>query len=345
MRLLGPGGAKAQPAPDILTRIPVLNRVLNAPMPPPIGKLLHRIGIEPPGETLLSSLHPGYRTPPAVDPKAVALMQTAQTADVIADGDNLLFDPRNVELGLWHSSYFLDAYGTALFLAAPYDDDRIPVVLVHGINGSPRDFQPLVSRLADSPYQPVLFFYPSGMALGDAARQLSAQLQAFVRRHHVDRFAVVGHSMGGLVAKGMLDQVDVAKALPGWNVLISISSPWRGIDLAAYSDQVPRHPPSWDDLPPESTFLRKVNSTPFPPNLAFYVFFGARSGSSLFAPGNNDGVLSLESTADAPVNKLARDVFGFYEDHNSILAAPLVHQRLESVLATELPPDVARHSG
>ena len=44
--------------------------------------------------------------------------------------------------------------------------------------------------------------------------------------------------------------------------------------------------------------------------------------------GNNDGVLTVDSMVASPVTADARDVFGFYEDHNSILGAPLVYRRL-----------------
>src|SRR6185295_11132783 len=106
---------------------------------------------------------------------------------------------------------------------------------------------------------PVLFFYPSGMPLGDAAEELGARLQEFMGRHEVDRFAIVAHSMGGLVVKGMLDRVDTAKVLPGCRLFVSVSSPWGGIEAASHAGQVPRHPPSWDDLPPTSEFFQRIN--------------------------------------------------------------------------------------
>jgi pimeloyl-ACP methyl ester carboxylesterase len=336
LRIVEP--ASAEPVTDLLTRLPGLEKLAEVPMPPAVGRLLQRFGIESRGETLLGRVHPGFRPMPAPDAESVALMERARSEDVAFDGATPLFDEKSIELGLWHSSSFLDTYGTALFLAAPYDSQRIPVILVHGINGSPRDFRALVSRLGDSPYQPVLFFYPSGMPLGEASRELGLRLQEFVLRHDVERFAVIGHSMGGLVAKGMLDEFDVPKVLPAWRLFVSISSPWGGVDAAKHSGQIPRHPPSWDDMPPTSAFLGRINRTPFPAEIPFYVFFGARGGPSLFGQGSGDGVLSLDGSVDAPVTRSARDVVGFYEDHNSILAAPRMHQRLAAVLEEVLPP-------
>lgn len=326
--------------PDLLARIPGLNKLAEARIPAPLGRLLKRAGIETRGDTLLSTVHPGYREPVAPDPDAEAMMDRARSRDVVVDIDDRIFDSATIELGLWHSSEFLKSYGTALFLAAPFDEERVPLVLVHGINGSPRDFAKLISRLAGSPYQPILFFYPTGMPLPDAGAELDERLRAFTRRHHVQQFAIVAHSMGGLVVKGMLDQFDAPPAL---RLFVAMSSPWGGIGLAEHAGQVPRHPPCWDDLAATSPFIRRINANPFPATVPFYVFFGARGGSSILSTGSSDGVVALSASVDAPITKSARDVFGFYEDHNSILAAPIVYQRLASVLAQEMSlPRVAR---
>lgn len=337
--LLGAGTASAEAAPDIWTRLPVLNVLTKVPMPRPLGMVLQRVGVDASDDTLLGNIHPGFRALPDPDSELAALMERARREDVVADSIHPMFGDPNIGLGVWQSSFFLENYGTALFLAAPYRDDRIPVFLVHGMKGSPRDFAPLVTQFADSRYQPISFFYPTGMALGDAARQLGMRLQEFVLRHHVQRFAVIGHSVGGLVAKGMLDQFDVTETLPGWGVFISISSPWRGIESAQNCRRLPRHPRSWEDMPPTSTFVRNINSTPFPGNLPFYLFFGDHGRRKLFVDDENDGVVSLQSVIDAPACKQARETFRFDEDHRSILASGLVYQNVQAVLERELPPD------
>ena len=116
-----------------------------------------------------------------------------------------------------------------------------------------------------------------------------------------------------------------------------MSSPWKGVAAASQAKRLPVHPASWDDLAPTSTFVQRANTTPFPPGLAFYMFFGARGGRSMFSVlGNHDGRLTVDSMMDTPLAEAARDTFGFYEDHVSILAAPRVLARLETVLDQEL---------
>ena len=277
-----------------------------------------------------------YRIP-VRSPQLAALMERARRGDEVVPLTHALFAAETAAVGLWHSGFFLDNYGTAIVLAAPFADGRVPVVLVPGIGGSPRDFAALAAHLERAGYQPAYFVYPSGMALGSAAEQFGRRLRELVGRHHIDRLVVIGHSMGGVIAKALLDEIDVKDDLPSWRLFISISSPFGGINAARHADRLPLHPPAWDDLIPDSAFMRKVQSTPFPSHLRFYLFFGARSSNRLMAAlGNNDGVLSIASMCANPVNDWAADVFGFYEDHTSILAEPLVLRRLERVLNAEL---------
>ena len=302
-------------------------------IPDPLRAALSRMGVSPDGADAMIDATLGERQPPPTDPGIASRMERARQEDVVADGHDALFDERQVQLGVWAAPAFLRDYGTALLLTAPYDPRRIPVFLVHGINGSPRDFAPLASHLSGSRYQPVVFYYPTGMSLADASRELGTRMRDFLKRHPTDRFAVVGHSLGGLVAKGVLDQFDVARLFPAWKTLVGMSCPWSGVPAAANANRLPAHPASWDDLAPTSTFMQRIGTTPFPRGLAFYMFFGARGGRSIVSLlGNHDGRLTVDSMMDTPLAEAANDTFGFYEDHVSILAAPRVFRRLDTIL-------------
>jgi pimeloyl-ACP methyl ester carboxylesterase len=296
------------------------------------------MGVAPDGvQAMIDATLGKPRTSAGTDPHIAARMELARQEDLVAADRDALFEDRHVQLGMWAAPVFLRDYGTALFLTDPYDDRRTPVFLVHGINGSPRDFEPLVSHFRGSRYQPVVFYYPTGMALADASRELGTRMQEFLERHPTDRFAVVGHSLGGLVAKGLLDQFDVARLFPAWKTFVGMSCPWSGVAAAAQAKRLPVRPASWDDLAPTSSFIRRINTTPFPDRLAFYMFFGARGGRSMFSVlGNHDGRLTVDSMMNTPLAQAAEDTFGFYEDHVSILAAPRVFQRLDAVLDHDL---------
>ena len=316
--------------------------VAQPPLPPALRDLLTRFGGTAwNGQRLLfGDLLPPMPGTVEKNPALADLMARACREDVVVPPTHGLFSTEMIAVGLWQSQFFLDSYGSALLLARPYTDDRVAIVLVHGINGSPRDFADLVERLDGSSYQPVAFYYPTGMPLADAGRQLGARLEEFRLRHPGASLAIVGHSMGGLVVKAMLDQHSSAELLASSEVVVSLATPWNGIEAARYANRLPRRPPAWDDLAPTSQFIKQLHDTPFPAHLPFYLFFGARSSSRLLgALGNNDGVLTLDSVLASPLSRAARDIFGFYEDHVSILSAPAVFRRLEQVLDGEVDGD------
>ena len=292
-------------------------------------------------DRLLGNAMPYFDMVPELNEEFVALMKRARAEDVVLDTADDLFDPKNVALGQWQAQFFLRHYGTALFLARPYEPGKTPVVLVHGINGSPRDFAEMVKRFDGTPYDLLYYFYPTGMDLGTLAEELKARLKEFVARHQPREMAVVAHSMGGLVTKGALDRTDLKSELPCWTVFVSISSPWAGLDIAEKAGTLPSVPSAWEDIYTQSPYLQGVHGTPFPSGMTAYLFFGAKGGGgSMMFPGNDDNVIPLSSVVDSPLRAMFADVFGFYEDHVSILLSEHVFKRLLALLDAHLSASV-----
>lgn len=99
-----------------------------------------------------------------------------------------------------------------IVLTAPYDPNKIPILLVHGLQSTPVTFLKLVTALESDPqivrrFQFWHFYYRPGTPVLLNALRLREQLERTV--HIVDpddddfathRIVVVGHSMGGLLA-------------------------------------------------------------------------------------------------------------------------------------------------
>jgi pimeloyl-ACP methyl ester carboxylesterase len=97
--------------------------------------------------------------------------------------------------------------------ASPREAGRIPVVLVHGLFGSPGNWSVMIDRLtADPPvrerFQLLTFGYDSLQPISESASQLLETLAEARRRFDADgrddsfdRIVLVGHSLGGLIAK------------------------------------------------------------------------------------------------------------------------------------------------
>ncbi len=100
-----------------------------------------------------------------------------------------------------------------IYMLEPYDPDRIPVVMVHGLWSSPMTWMPMFNDLRSfrelrKNYQFWFYQYPTGQPFWISATQMRADLadlrQALDphRSHQVlDQMVLVGHSMGGLVSR------------------------------------------------------------------------------------------------------------------------------------------------
>ncbi|HSW84913.1 MAG TPA: alpha/beta hydrolase, partial [Usitatibacter sp.] len=115
-----------------------------------------------------------------------------------------LDDPRfTVESGkdgMWTPLQSVLENGAGIFFIEPYDPSRIPVVFVHGVSGTAGDFRALADALDKRRFQAWFFQYPSGARLENAARFLQTMLAEMQARHRFERYIVVAHSAGGLVA-------------------------------------------------------------------------------------------------------------------------------------------------
>ncbi len=95
----------------------------------------------------------------------------------------------------------------------PYDPNRIPVLMVHGLQDTPATWAPAYFRLIDDPvirekYQFWVFSYPSGYPYPYSASLLRRELDN-VRRQFPDHkdIVIVGHSMGSLITRLMVTDV------------------------------------------------------------------------------------------------------------------------------------------
>ncbi|GAA5481761.1 hypothetical protein Hsar01_00972 [Haloferula sargassicola] len=92
----------------------------------------------------------------------------------------------------------------------PYDPDRVPVLLVHGLQDTPATFAPMYYNLMADPElrkrcQFWVFSYPSGYPYPWSAALLRRELDRMQREcpGHRD-IVIVGHSMGGLLSRLMI---------------------------------------------------------------------------------------------------------------------------------------------
>ena len=235
--------------------------------------------------------------------------------------DDKIFSQENGSTGYWKPLTFLRDFGVGIYFLEPYHPDKIPVLFVHGANGTPVGWKKIVAQLDRTRYQPWFYYYPSGFRLGDVTRALNNILKRLHDTYRFNTLYITAHSMGGLVSRALIvkrvfeDQQDYIK------LLVSISTPWNGHAVAAKGvEQAPVAVPSWHDMAPDSDFIRSIYKSKLPADVRFCLFFSFRGNCSLFMQ-NNDGAVELASELDYRAQADAARIMGFNEDHDSILTS------------------------
>lgn len=107
---------------------------------------------------------------------------------------------------------------SGFLLLEPYDPNRIPVILIHGLFSVPMIWRDIIPEMtSDSAisrrYQFILFTYPSSYPVVESAELLRDQLAALRAVYDPDgsdplsrNLVVVGHSMGGILTHSLITE-------------------------------------------------------------------------------------------------------------------------------------------
>jgi len=255
------------------------------------------------------------------------------------------FAPEVGARGLWAPADFLRDQHAGIWFLEPYRGDRIPVLFVHGIGGTPAVFTPLVATLDRERFQPWFFFYPSGLPLRDLGKALASLVADLQLREGFGRLALVGYSMGGLVARSFLLEWEALSDRPLVPLFVSISTPFGG-DRSAEGAAEPSNglPPGaalplcFQDLAPSSAFLRDLFfvseevARPLPDGTRHHLIFSFRRKPGRIGP-SDDGIVELASQLRPEAQAQASSLFGVDADHVDVLSEPATAARVNALLA------------
>lgn len=170
---------------------------------------------------------------------------------------------------------------------------RHAVLLIHGLEASHHDLQPLAHAFRTWGVQVLLYDYPNDESIRISGRQLRSQLIDLERQHPGLRLAVVAHSMGGLVARYALESASPSPPVvtdlftlgtPHQGSQLAIGQPWLEVImepdwmqiLNPLSDMQDGRGEAAAELLPGSSFLRELNSKPHPRAVRYHVAAGRR---------------------------------------------------------------------
>lgn len=250
-----------------------------------------------------------------------------------------LADPRfsreKAAAGLWKYYDFLLEAEPGIYFLETYDPAKIPVLFVHGISGTPLDFETMIAGLDRTRFQPWVFYYPSGAPLETVTKLLTQLFTRLRVEHRFARAVVVAHSMGGLVSREFLLQGYESNHDPSVQLYVTISAPLGGMPSAGMG--VRRSPVvvhSWRALAPGSAFLdglyfqdasAQTVRRRLPAHMAYHMLFGFKGNSG-------DGTVAIGSQLREEAQQEAHSIRGFDEDHTSILRCPAASAHLNKIL-------------
>lgn len=181
------------------------------PATSPLAKFVSPMGYAMPVTVRLDVSRAGSARLDFLDPTTVRRVRTPRgESPLAADFSAPIVDrTRNVREVLLAIEGLIrpDVRDAQLLALQPYDPDKIPVILIHGLVSHPRMWKNVINDLTADPaisarYQFWVYYYPSGWPISYSAMRLRedlAQMEKAMGRPK--KFVLVGHSMGGILAR------------------------------------------------------------------------------------------------------------------------------------------------
>ncbi|HBA82462.1 MAG TPA: alpha/beta hydrolase [Verrucomicrobia bacterium] len=257
--------------------------------------------------------------------------------------DDEIFSQQMALLGMYEPAAFLEA-APMMFYALEEDVGyKVPVVFVHGMGGSARDFESIVASLDRRWFRPWFFYYPSG----DDLHQLSEMFYKIFLSGKVIPLegmpiVIVAHSMGGLIVRDALNRCRGKRSEPEVKRLITLASPLGGHPGAKNGVNAPVVLPAWRDVNPDSEFIKDLHRNKLATNLEFHLFYAFGNSSTVKFGENSDGVVPLSSQLSAQAQGEAKRQYGFNATHTGILKNSEAIQRVIEIISeikSPFPPD------
>lgn len=112
------------------------------------------------------------------------------------------------------------AENSGIYLLEPYEEDRIPVILTHGLISVPIIWRDIIPEFLSDPeianrYQFFVFTYPSSYPIPESAQLFRQQLAELRQKYDPDgddplstNIVAMGHSMGGVLTRLLVTDID-----------------------------------------------------------------------------------------------------------------------------------------
>lgn len=221
--------------------------------------MIPETGLWAPVTALLNLDQPGAPVLELIDPtskKSISLggtdfpLSANYTAALARDFQDRQFQFENFS-GLLRFDRFADR--TGLYRVTPFNPSKEPCIFIHGINSSPLTWGEVLNRLYGDEairdrYEFWTFGYPTGAPIPYMAAEFRAAIREMLafrgaRGAGPQRVTIVGHSMGGLLAKAMT----FSSGDEEWNALFKV--PIDELDISARERETLRRMIYFESIP------------------------------------------------------------------------------------------------
>ena len=229
--------------------------------------------------------------------------------------DDAIFSHKIAMEGLYYPEEFSRKTKGMYRLAPKFVEGTIPIVFVHGMVGTPRDWAYMLKHLDLSHYTPYVVYYPSG----EDFAKLSAQFNAWILSDKIFEDGpgvVIAHSFGGIIVRDAAN-VQKKRSPKDKGLFISLATPFGGDTKA--SEGVKNAPyviPSWRSIADDGAFIKELYRKELSEEVDFHLIFAYNNSEE--GP-SSDGRVPLVKQLRAEAQNEATSIHGFNEEHISIL--------------------------
>jgi len=229
-----------------------------------------------------------------------------------------IFSERIATLGMYEPAAFMESAPMMFYALEEDTPHKVPVIFVHGIGGTTKEFQAILNRLDRKRYKPWFFYYPSGMDLNQLAKLFyNIYLSGKVVKKNPSETVIVAHSMGGLVVREALNLYQGNELENRVKLFITMASPLGGLESAQTGvEQAPLVLPAWRGLAPGGEFIRNLFRHPLPSHMQYHLLYAYLGTGDR---EDTDGVVPVQSQLSAPAVKASSAQYGFKTGHAEIL--------------------------
>ena len=228
--------------------------------------------------------------------------------------DDEIFSHKIAMEGLYYPQAFSNKT-KGMYRLAPKREGTIPIVFVHGMAGTPRDWSYMLEHLDLTHFTPYVVYYPTG----EDFTKLSAQFNAWILSDKIFEDGpgvVVAHSFGGIIVRDA-SNIQEKRGEKERGLFISLATPYGGDSKASEGvTDAPYVIPSWRSIADNGTFIKELYRKKLPQDSAFHLIFAYNNSED--GP-SGDGRVPLTKQLRAEAQNEAQSIRGFNEDHISIL--------------------------